>query len=84
MRTLDHLADHHEVRRLLVDGTVDVLRYGHRHVPTAMDTSEPGAELRVLAAGRLIEGEVGRAWRNAFNRFEAPLVKPCATVHFHK
>jgi RNA polymerase sigma factor (sigma-70 family) len=81
---LDHLADHHEVRRLLADNGVDLLLHGHQHVPLAMVTDEPGARLRVLAAGCLMEGDLGKNWPNAFQLIEVDVVSRGGAVHFRK
>ena len=67
---LDHLADQFSTRRLLADNGVDLLLHGHQHVPRATDENEPGSRLRVLGAGCLMEGELGRGWPNGFHVIE--------------
>jgi predicted MPP superfamily phosphohydrolase len=81
---LDHLADHHQVRRLLGDGGVDLLLHGHQHAPLVMTAAEPGASLRVLAAGCLIEGDLGKNWPNGFHLIEIEVEPKVYTVHFRK
>jgi len=80
---LDHLADHIDVRRHL-SGTVDLLLHGHQHSPVAMTVSEPGAHLRVLAAGCLMEGDVGKGWPNSFHLIEVDLPSKRYAVHFRR
>jgi predicted phosphodiesterase len=81
---LDHLADHEPVRRLLGDGGVDILLHGHQHTPLAMMAAEPGAELRILAAGCLMEGELGKGWPNGFQLIEIDPDTRSGAVHFRK
>jgi len=81
---LDHLADHHEVRRLLADDGVDLLLHGHQHNAMVMTTDEPGARLRVLAAGCLIEGDLGKNWPNEFQLIEVDVKRKSVVVHFRK
>jgi hypothetical protein len=81
---LDHLADHHAVRRLLGDGGADILLHGHQHMPLAMVADEPGARLRILASGCLIEGDLGKAWPNGFNLLEVDTTDGSGAVHFRK
>lgn len=81
---LDHLADHHEVRRLLADAPVDLVLHGHQHTPLALITDEPGARLRVLAAGCLMEGDMGKHWPNGFQLIEIDRHGAPDRVHFRK
>ena len=81
---LDHLADHHRVRRLLGDGGVDVLLHGHQHEPLALESAEPGASLRIIAAGCLVEGDHGKNWPNGFQVIELDVPERSGSVHFHR
>lgn len=81
---LDHLADHHPVRRLLGDDGVDLLLHGHQHAPLALLASEPGARLRILASGCLMEGDLGRGWANGFQLVEVESNGLSGCVHFKK
>jgi len=81
---LDHLADHHEIRRLLADNAVDILLHGHQHVPISMEVKEPGNHLRILASGCLIEGELGKNWPNGFQLLEINTGTKSGAVHFKK
>lgn len=81
---IDHLADHHEVRRALANDGVDLLLHGHQHTPAAIVSHEPGAYLRVLAAGCLIEGDLGKGWPNGFQLIEVDPSSLDATIHFRK
>lgn len=81
---LDHLVDHHNVRRLLGDGGVDLLLHGHQHEATSMVTSEGGESLRVLAAGCLIEGELGKNWPNEFHVIDVDVPSRAGEVHFRE
>jgi hypothetical protein len=81
---LDHLADHRAVRRLLGDGGVDILLHGHQHQPLVMVADEPGARLRIIASGCLIEGDIGKGWPNGFNLLEVDTSDGSGAVHFRK
>lgn len=81
---LDHLADHHSARRLLADNGVDLLLHGHQHAPLALLASEPGASLRILASGCLMEGDLGRGWPNGFQLLELGEDGRSGAVHFRK
>ena len=81
---LDHLADHYEVRRLLAANGVDLLLHGHQHTQTVITTAEPGAQLRLLASGCLIEGEHGKNWPNGFQLIEIDVKRKTGAVHFRK
>lgn len=81
---LDHLADHHPVRRILGDDGVDLLLHGHQHTPLAMVTDEPGARLRVIAAGCLMEGDLGKLWPNGFTLLEINVAGNSGAAHFQK
>lgn len=81
---LDHLADGAEVRRLLGDNGVDLLLHGHQHSPLAVDFQEPGASLRILAAGCLMEGDLGKGWPNGFHLIEVDVESLAVKVHFRK
>jgi predicted phosphodiesterase len=81
---LDHLADHHDVRRLLGDNGVDALLHGHQHVPVALVSDEPGARLRSFAAGCLMEGDVGKRWPNGFQLIEVDVAAMSGAVYFRK
>lgn len=80
---LDHLADHHHVRRLIADD-VDLLLHGHQHDPLSLVVDEPGARLRILAAGCLMEGELGKDWPNGFNVLELDVRESEGTAQFWK
>lgn len=81
---LSHLADHHRVWGLLADDGVDVLLHGHQHTPLATVTAVPGARLRELAAGCLMEGDVGKGWPNCFQLLEVDVLRRSFTVHLRK
>nr|WP_315240755.1 SUMF1/EgtB/PvdO family nonheme iron enzyme [uncultured Albidiferax sp.] len=81
---LDHLADHARVRRLLGDNGVDLLMHGHQHEPLSILTRESGANLRVVAAGCLIEGDFGKNWPNGFQVIEVDPISHAGAIHFHK
>jgi calcineurin-like phosphoesterase family protein len=81
---LDHLADQHQVRRLLADDGADLLLHGHQHVPLVMTTAEAGIQLRVIAAGCLIEGDFGKSWPNGFQLIEIDPHSETVTIHFRK
>ncbi len=81
---LDHLADHHAVRRLLGDDGVDLLLHGHQHAPLAFVADEPGSPLRILAASCLMEGDLGKGWPNGFQVIEVDADSRSGAVHFHK
>jgi len=81
---LSELADRTGVWGLLADGGVDVLLHGHQHTPLASFTSVPGASLRTLAAGCLIEGDLGKNWPNGFQLIEVGVASKTCTVHFRK
>jgi calcineurin-like phosphoesterase family protein len=81
---LDHLGDHHEVRRALANNGADILLHGHQHVPLAITTAEAGNQLRVIAAGCLIEGDFGKSWPNGFQLIEIDPYSEKVTVHFRK
>lgn len=81
---LDHLADHHDVRRMLADDGVDLLLHGHQHAPIATVVDEPGARLRIIAAGCLVEGERGKGWPNGFQLIEIHPRGRKFSIHFRK
>jgi Sulfatase-modifying factor enzyme 1/Calcineurin-like phosphoesterase len=81
---LDHLADHARVRRLLGDNGVDLLMHGHQHEPLSIQTRESGASLRVVAAGCLVEGDLGKNWPNGFQVIEVDPISHAGAIHFHK
>jgi predicted MPP superfamily phosphohydrolase len=81
---LDHLADHHDARRLLGDDGVDLLLHGHQHTPLALLQNEPGAALRILASGCLMEGDFGKNWPNGFQVIELDYASKGLSVHFRK
>ncbi len=81
---LEHLADGHDIRRTLLDGGVDLLLHGHQHVPAAISTDEDGSRLRTLAAGCLVEGDLGKRWPNGFQIVEIDLLKRQGCVEFRK
>lgn len=81
---LNHLLDHHDVRRLLGDNGVDLLLHGHQHDPLSMDIVEPGASLRIIAAGSLMEGDRGKDWPNGFQLIELDPTTLGGAVHFRK
>lgn len=81
---LDQLADFHEVRRLLADDGVDLLLHGHQHAPLSMVTDEPNARLSVVAAGCLMEGDLGRKWPNGFSLIEVDPETGGGTIEFLK
>lgn len=81
---LDHLADHAAARRTLGDNGVDILLHGHQHEPSSIRTLESGSNLRVLAAGCLVEGDVGSDWPNGFQVIEIDPVTCAGSVAFHK
>lgn len=81
---LDHLRDHHNIRRLLVENKIDLLLHGHQHEPLAMDVVEPGASLRVIASGCLMEGDRGKGWPNGFHLIELCPYSLQAATHFRK
>lgn len=81
---LEHLADHLAVLRRLAEGGADILLHGHQHDPRLAFLYEPGVELRVLAAGCLMEGDFGRTWPNGFNVLEVELSSRSGAVHFKK
>lgn len=80
---LDHLADCSEVSQILAEG-VDLLLHGHQHTPMARMTVEPGARLRVIAAGCLMEGERGKNWPNGFQLIAMDVPPGSIVVHFRK
>jgi hypothetical protein len=45
---------------------------------------EPGNRLRVLAAGCLMEGDVGRGWPNGFHVVEIDPASKTGAAHFLK
>lgn len=81
---LDHLADHTEIRRLLGDDGVDILLHGHQHFPSSIQNREPGSNLRVVAAGCLVEGDLGRDWPNGFQVIEINPVTRAGNITFRK
>lgn len=81
---LDHLADHAAARRILGDNGVDILLHGHQHEPSSIQTLESGSTLRVLAAGCLVEGDLGKSWPNGFQVIEIDPVTRAGSVAFHK
>ena len=81
---LDHLADQLGVRRLLSDEGVDLLLHGHQHHPTALSIDEAGLNMRILAAGCLMEGDLGMGWPNAFNLLELAPSARSGLVSFRK
>ncbi len=81
---LDHLADQHAVRRLLGDNGVDILLHGHQHTPLSLVSDEPGARLRVLASGCLMEGDLGKGWPNGFQLLEVDVPTRTGAVRFMK
>lgn len=81
---LDHLADHARVRRLLGDDGIDLLMHGHQHEPLSIQIRESGANLRVVAAGCLMEGDRGKNWPNEFQVIEVEPVSHVGAIHFHK
>jgi diguanylate cyclase (GGDEF)-like protein len=81
---LDHLADHQTVWAQLADGGVDLLLHGHQHTPGALVTAVPGASLRTLASGCLMDGDVGKNWPNGFQLVEIDVPSKAFTVHFRK
>jgi predicted phosphodiesterase len=81
---LDHLADHGEIRRLLGDNGVDILLHGHQHAPSSIQTWEPGSTLRVLAAGCLVEGDLGKDWPNGFQVLEIDPKRRAGSISFRK
>ena len=80
---LTELADQRDVWGLLAEN-VDVVLHGHQHSPLVSLTSVPGANLRTLAAGCLIEGDLGRNWPNGFQLIEVDVASKSYTVHFRK
>lgn len=81
---LEHLADHVAVRRLLGDGGIDLLLHGHQHTPGITFVDDPNAPLRVVAAGCLMEGDLGRRWPNGFHLIEIDLATRSGSVHLRK
>ena len=80
---LDHLADHHAVRSQLTNG-VDLLLHGHQHALATTEVRDPDGRLCVLAAGCLVEGDLGKRWPNAFQLIEVDLPSRSYTIHFRK
>src|SRR5919205_1115127 len=80
---LTHLADYEDVRPLLA-ADVDLVLHGHQHRPAVLNTDEPGAQLRVMAAGCLIEGDLGMGWPNEFHLIEVNVENRATEVHFRK
>ena len=81
---LGELSDGNQVRRILGGNGVDLLLHGHQHDPLVIDTIEPGAALRVIAAGCLIEGDLGKGWPNGFHLIEVDPANGAGAVHFRK
>jgi predicted phosphodiesterase len=81
---LDQLADQDQVRRLLGNGGVDILLHGHQHTPLLTLSADPDSELRILAAGCLIEGDLGKNWPNGFQLVELDPVSRSGSVDFRK
>lgn len=81
---LDHLADGHAVRRLLSNDGVDLVLHGHQHQPTALSIAEAGLTIQILAAGCLMEGDLGVTWPNGFNLLEVDPSARSGRVHFRK
>jgi WD40 repeat protein/predicted phosphodiesterase len=81
---LDQLADQRAVRRLLGGGAVDLLLHGHQHYPGITFADEPGAALRIVAAGCLIEGDLGKGWPNGFHVIELDPASGAGAVHLRK
>ncbi|MCC6523595.1 MAG: metallophosphoesterase [Polyangiaceae bacterium] len=81
---LDWLADQREVQPLLGDGGVDILLHGHQHDPQVWQADEPGAHLRIVAAGCLMEGKRGMNWPNGFQLVEIDMRGKSGAVHFRK
>lgn len=81
---LEHLADGHEVRRVLADAGTDLLLHGHQHMVTSLRTDEQDAHLRILAAGCLVEGDHGHRWPNGFQVIELDVAQRSGRVSFRK
>jgi predicted MPP superfamily phosphohydrolase len=81
---LDHLADGEEVRRLLSDDGLDLLLHGHQHQASSRAIVDPDSSLHIVAAGCLMEGDLGRSWPNGFQLIEVDPVQKSGTIQFRK
>ena len=78
------LADEARVWGLLANNGVDLLLHGHQHTARAREASDPDASLRTLAAGCLIEGDLGKNWPNGFQVIEVDVATKTYDIHFRK
>ncbi|CAH0350234.1 metallophosphoesterase [Aquabacterium sp. CECT 9606] len=81
---LEHLADNIAIRQSLGDNGVDILLHGHQHMPTSLQIREPGSNLRILAAGCLVEGDLGREWPNGFQVLDIDPLTRSGSIMFQK
>ncbi len=69
---LDNLYDKNLAFRRL-SRTVDLLLHGHQHEPLSTTLKSPDAQLHVLAAGSIYEGDQGDKWINGFHCIDVEL-----------
>lgn len=81
---LDHLVDHHSIRRSLARGGVDLLLHGHQHDPLSIKTTEGTGSLCILASGCLMEGDLGKNWPNSFHLIQVNTQTMSGHVSFEK